>query len=309
MPAAPGLRWLESAMSDWFRNEPLSRHCSWKIGGPAEWFVAPASEAELLAALRKAAEQQLPVTVIGSGSNILFADSGVRGLVVHIGHRFGQVRIAGTRLTAEAGVYMPCLARQSMQAGLSGLEHTIGIPGTVGGLVVMNGGSLRSCVSECLTSVRAVHRVSMKPVELAVADCGFAYRTSIFQKGEWVITQLQFALIAGDRRKIHSDMRKILCDRRSKFPLKMPSCGSVFKSDPDVYQRFGAPGKLIESLGFKGRRCGGAMVSERHANFIVNCGNATAADVLTLTEDIKAAVRDHFGVEMHEEYRKVGDFA
>ena len=296
-------------MKLWEKNVSLSDHCSWHIGGTADCFFEPASETELFDALEKAKSRSMPVYIIGKGSNILFADKGVRGLVIALGSKFGRVSVEDTTFRAEAGAYMPMVARKSMLAGLRGLEHTIGIPGTVGGLTVMNGGSMRHCLNENIVNVRALNRRTLESKVFPEAECVFGYRASIFQRSEWIVTEVEFRLEPGERRTIRREMLEIMSSRRQKFPLKAPSCGSVFKSEPEIYRTHGAPGLIIERLGFKGMRCGGAMISEQHANFIVNCGNAAARDVLTLTERIKTAAREKFGIELHEEYMKVGDFS
>jgi UDP-N-acetylmuramate dehydrogenase len=199
---------------------------------------------------------------------------------------------------------VPRLARAAGLAGLTGLEHTAGIPGTVGGLAAMNGGSLGRSIGERIRTVRCLDECG-RVVELDGGACGFAYRRSVFLDKPWVITEAVLELEKGDTAAIAGAMRGILRERRSKYPRRMPNCGSVFKSHPAIYARYGPPGKVIEELGFKGTRIGDAEVSRLHANFIVNHGRARAADVRALIGLIGERVYDKTGVRMECEVRLI----
>ncbi len=289
-------------------NESLKFHSTWRIGGMADFFCAPGSVTELREALRWAESRALPVHLIGGGSNTLFADRGVRGLVIKLGAGFGRMQLDAPFLRVEAGAYAPCVARRAALAGLRGLEHLAGVPGTFGGLVVMNGGSLRRSLSENLAEVQALERNTGELRTFAVEECGFNYRRSMFQDGCWIIVGALLRLTPDDPRVIHREMFEIMRERRAKFPLRQPNCGSVFKNDTEIYNRFGPPGKIVEELGFKGKRFGNVQVSEQHANFIVNLGGAAAAEVIALTDRIKQAFHERTGCTLIEEYRRLGDF-
>ena len=275
-------------------DEPLSRHSTWRIGGPADVLIEPISWDQVGALLRYEDENAIPTLVIGKGSNLLFDDRGVRGIVIVIGRRLAQIEIDGTIVRVEAGISASRLARITALAGLSGLEHIVGIPGTLGGLVVMNGGSLRQAIGDAITEVRTIDRKG-EPHVYRRDECDFAYRQSRFQREDHIVTGVTLELAHADTTKVLSQMREILRERRQKFPLTLPSCGSVFKGDAELVRNFGPPGAVIESLGFKGTRIGDAVVSPLHANFIVNVGAARARDVLALVRLIRQRALDTLG--------------
>jgi UDP-N-acetylmuramate dehydrogenase len=280
------------------RDEPLARHCTWRIGGPAALLVEPRSAAELAAALRLEKTIGIPVVVIGRGSNCLFDDAGIAGLVIKIGPALAAWQIAGDRITAEAGTVPWRLARAAGRAGLAGLQHIVGIPGTMGGLVAMNGGSLRQNIGDVIEWVEAIDRDSGELVRLAAADCDFSYRHSRFltPDNRLIVLRCGLRLPPGDPAALRTEMLAILRERRSKFPLKSPNAGSVFKSTAGLYELHGPPGRVVESLGLKGTQIGGARISERHANFIVNTGNASSADVLALVALVRRQAAERFGM-------------
>ncbi len=278
-------------------DELLSRHCTWRIGGPADVLIEPTSWAQLGALVRHAEENGIPAAVIGKGSNLLFDDRGVRGVVIVIGRHLSRLEIQGAAVRAEAGISASRLARTVGLAGLAGLEHIVGIPGTLGGLVVMNGGSLRKAIGDAIVQVQTIDRRG-EPRILRGDECEFAYRQSRFQNEDAIITEVNLKLAAGDKAQILPQMREILRERRRRFPMTLPSCGSVFKGDAELLQRFGPPGAVIESLGFKGTRVGDAVVSSLHANFIVNVGAARANDVLELVRLIRWRAFERLGHTM-----------
>jgi UDP-N-acetylmuramate dehydrogenase len=275
-------------------DEPLRHHSTWRIGGPADVLLEPTSWLQVGALLCCADEHGIPALVIGKGSNLLFADAGLRGIVIKIGRRLASLSIFGTTVRAEAGVSASRLARAAGLAGLTGLEHIVGIPGTLGGLVVMNGGSLRQAIGEVVVEVTTMDRRGTHAVWRR-DDCEFAYRQSRFQREDCVITGVVLELAPGSRAEIMAALRAILRERRRRFPMTLPSCGSVFKSDVGLIEKVGPAGAVIEGLGFKGRRVGDAVVDSRHANFIVNVGAARARDVLELVGLIRQTVQDRFG--------------
>jgi UDP-N-acetylmuramate dehydrogenase len=284
--------------------EPLSRHNSWRIGGVAELLVEPADARQVERLVRAALRYQAPLVVIGQGTNLLFDDAGVRGIVLKVGERMSTIQLEGNRIVADGGAWVPQLARLAMRAGLTGLEHIIGIPGTVGGLVMMNGGSQQKGIGENVRRVWIVDAAGEERI-LGRADCAFSYRHSALQGSGCVVTKVELECPPGEARQIRRDMVADLRLRRQKFPRKMPNCGSVFLSTAEMHASFGPPGKIIEDAGLKGFRIGQAEISRQHANFIVNLGGATANDVLTLIQHIRKTVMRQIGFELCCEVRYV----
>lgn len=277
----------------------------WKVGGVAQVVVTPKSIDELQNILSKIEEWQLPYVVIAGTSNLLFDSKGLDAIAIQIGSALSQVSIHNTEIVAEAGIWVPCLARKAMQAGLTGLEHTCGIPGTLGGLVYMNGGSQRKGIGdsvqfvETLDSNGGLHRYSRE-------ECGFAYRHSVFQSKDEIIIRVGLKLEkAKDKKVVHQEMLQILRDRSQKFPRRYPNCGSTFVSNPAMYAEFGPPGKVIEDCDLKGFSVGDAKVTEQHANFINNLGTATSDDMLELIHHIRDTVYKKTGYLMEVEARFV----
>jgi UDP-N-acetylmuramate dehydrogenase len=281
---------------------PLRDHSCWRIGGPADLLVVPRSIEQVRTLMRKLHRLSLPFVVIGGGSNVLFDDAGVRGVVVKIGRHLSRVEICGNLVTSEAGIFVPQLMRQIGRAGLAGLEHAIGIPGTLGGLVLMNGGSMRQNVGSRVDKVWGVDRDGVL-VKFEHADCRFEYRCSALQRMDIVVVRVRLQGTPSDRRSICREMLHILRNRRQKFPLKLPNCGSVFLGDPALYTTAGAPGKIIEQCGLKGYRVGDAMIPHLHANFIVNLGAARSADVLSIIHQVRKVVQERIGVLLMCEVR------
>ncbi|MBN1958085.1 MAG: UDP-N-acetylmuramate dehydrogenase [Desulfuromonadales bacterium] len=285
-------------------SEPLSRHSSWKIGGPADLFVEPETVEQVIALKRLVRDYALPLVVIGEGSNLLFCDAGVRGVVMKIGHKMAQIEISGDIIRAQAGVWVPGLARKAMQAGLGGLEHCIGIPGTLGGLVLMNGGSQRRGIGENIQQVTLIDR-NGRQRNLSQEECAFGYRHSALQGNDSVVVGAELRCPRKARSLIRGEMLADLRERRRKFPRKLPNCGSVFLSTAAMHQTVGPPGKIIEAVGLKGASMGQAEVSSLHANFIINRGGAKAVDVLRLIQYIRTQVQSQVGFTLACEVRFV----
>jgi UDP-N-acetylmuramate dehydrogenase len=285
-------------------NAPLAAHSTWHIGGPADLLVEPASIGEVCAVVQYARAHGLALLVIGQGSNLLFDDAGLRGIVLKIGTRLASLEVSGRRISAEAGVWVPRLARAAQRAGLAGLEHIIGIPGTVGGLVVMNGGSRRQGIGDNVRRVWVVDREG-NPGMLSREECHFGYRSSALQGSGALVVRVELEGLPGDAREIRHEMLADLRERRGKFPRKEPNCGSVFLSTAAMHASVGPPGKIIEEAGLKGTVVGAAEISRRHANFIVNKGGATSRDVLDLIAHIRRVVLERIGFELHCEVRYV----
>ena len=283
-------------------NIELKKYSRWKIGGPADFFAEPGNIDQLKALLNFSRSKNIPFQVIGDSTNILFDDKGYRGLIIRLGQNFNKYHIKDDTIEAEAGAWVPCLARASANVGLSGLEHTVGIPGTIGGLVIMNGGSLRKSISENIQKVFAID-YSGKQIVFKKDDCKFQYRRSVFQNSPYIVYKVELKLQKANPNVIRNEMLGILESRRKKFPLKLPNCGSVFISHPVLYDTFGPPGKIIEDMGFKGYSRGGAAVSELHANFIVNKGNATATDIIDIVKFIRGSVFEKTNIHMESEIR------
>ncbi len=289
------------------RDEPLSRHCPWCIGGPADVMVFPGSLTHIRHLMGWLQDQGMPWIVIGKGSNLLFSDEGFRGMVIKLDRGMSGVTIENRRVTAQCGISMPRLARLTGKAGLTGLEHTIGIPGSLGGLVAINGGSLRQSIGDVVKTVTVV--TTEGDIETVLAeDCDFSYRHSNLLHSGRVIVEVTLELQSGHAPSILKRMLSVLRERQTKFPLSQPNCGSVFTSDPALYDTLGPPGKLIEDLGLKGLSCGGMCISHRHANFMVNTGSATAADVLGLVADVREAIYRRHQVHIRSEVMYVHEY-
>lgn len=278
-------------------DEPLARYTSMKIGGPADAFVVPVDETDLREALRAARAARVPVMVLG-GTNIVVRDGGVAGLVVRLSGLKG-IRPAGEhRLYAEAGGLFPTLSHAAKDAGLSGLEFACGIPGTVGGAVVMNAGTRDGEIADVLESVRLM-TFEGEMLQLPGATLGFRYRESHLPPG--VLVGCTVALRSDDPSAIERRMQAILEYRRQTQPLHLPNAGCVFKNPPGR-----SAGQLIDELGLKGHRIGGVQVSERHANFMVNVGGGTAKDLTALIRHVGARVERERGVTLEMEVKIVG---
>jgi UDP-N-acetylmuramate dehydrogenase len=304
------------------KGELLKNHTTYRIGGPADLYLAVNNAAEAAKAVKCAKEDGLPVFVLGGGSNILVADAGVRGLVIVYGGR--EVKVEGSRLIADAGAITFLAVKMSTEAGLAGLEWAAGIPGTIGGAIR---GNAAAYGGETKNPIETVEAVNLKTGETQTFDrssCRFGYRDSIFKHEPWLITRAAFALAPGDRDALAAKAAELVSIRRGKLPLEFGSAGSVFKNHifnnfselseklqavmPEKYiesHRIPA-GFLTETLGLKGKRLGGAMISERHGNFFVNSGSATAAEVRELIDYAKMKVKDEFGITLEEEIQYVG---
>jgi UDP-N-acetylmuramate dehydrogenase len=285
-------------------NEPLAVHTSWQIGGPADLMVEPASIANVAAVIGFVRRHGIPLLVIGQGTNLLFDDAGMRGVVLKLGDNLSRIEITGNRIMAEAGAWVPGLARRAMLAGLAGLEHTIGIPGTLGGLVLMNGGSQRCGIGDNVRRVWVVDREGRERT-LTREECHFSYRHSALQGTGAVVVKVELECERSEPHLIRRAMLEDLRERRRKFPRKQPNCGSVFLSTSAMHASVGPPGKIIEDAGLKGTRIGQAEVSLQHANFIVNLGGATSKDVLSLIAHIRRVVFERIGFELCCEVRYV----
>ena len=279
-------------------DAPLAACSSWRIGGPADLLLRPDDEAELALALAVLREEEAAWWLVGAGSNLLFPDEGLRGVVLRLGEGFAALEITAPLLRAGAALAAGTLCRRAAEAGLAGLEFAAGIPGTVGGLVRMNAGAHDQEVSQTLRRARLMDRAGVA-AWVGAAELGLAYRDSA-GLGARLVLAAEFALAPDEPAAIRDRMRGMLERRRASQPLRESSCGSVFKRPAGDY-----PGRLIEAAGLKGTRVGAAVVSRQHANFFVNEGGATARDMLALVALVKERVRERFGVELEEEFQHV----
>ena len=287
-----------------FRNVELAKISQWRIGGRADVILRPNSGEQVSALRRWFNERSIRHVVIGLTSNLLFADEGLHVPCIQIGQRMSGIQVRGNEVIAQAGVWVPVFARRMMQAGLTGAEHICGIPGTLGGLGCMNGGSQRKNIASNVLSVKSVD-VSGCLVERSREECKFAYRKSIYQTNDEIIAEVKLHFESAEQSKVRSAMLSILKDRRSKFPRKEANCGSVFKSNPAMYEDVGPPGRVIERLGLKGYRVGNALVSLQHANFFIASGRTKAVDMLQLISEIRYAVYATTGHLMETEVQFV----
>ena len=281
-------------------DEPMSRRTTFRVGGPADVFFMPESAEQVVSALETARRLGTPAIVIGNGSNLLVRDGGIRGLVIALGEGFSGVTIDGNTVEAQAGAPLSRVAAAAQAAGLSGLEFASGIPGTLGGGCAMNAGAYGGQLSDVLVDARVL--LGGEAVTLTREDMQMGYRTTRPLREGGVVLSARFALTPGEPEAILSRMRELNARRRDKQPLNYPSAGSVFKRPEGHFA-----GALIEQSGLKGRRVGGAMVSEKHAGFIVNAGGARAADVLALIGQVQDEVQARFGVRLETEVRVLGE--
>ena len=281
--------------------EPMTKHTSFHIGGPAELMAQPQSEAELQSLLLKAAEAAVPVTLVGNGSNLLVRDKGIRGLVIKRGSMLRDIKVSGNVLTFGSGVSLAQASKKAAELGLSGMEFAVGIPGSIGGAVYMNAGAYDGEMSKVVKSVRVMNAAG-EVSELSADELDFGYRHSALQGSGKIVTSVTVELAAGDKQAIAEKMADFSNRRITKQPLELPSAGSMFKRPPGYFA-----GTLIDQTGLKGYTVGGAQVSTKHAGFVVNIGGATAADVLQLISDVQAKVFAAHGVHLEPEVLVLGE--
>ena len=281
-------------------DEPMARHTTFRVGGAADVFFMPESAEQVARALDAARAAGVSAVVIGNGSNLLVRDGGIRALVIALGEGFSAIEVDGNVILAQAGAPLSRVAAAAQAAGLSGLEFASGIPGTLGGGCAMNAGAYGGQLSDVLIDAQVLMNGEIGT--LSREDMQMGYRTTRPLREGGVVLSARFALEKGDPEAILARMKELNARRRDKQPLNLPSAGSVFKRPEGHFA-----GALIEQSGLKGRRVGGAMVSEKHAGFIVNAGGATASDVLALIGVIQDEVQARFGVKLETEVRVLGE--
>lgn len=279
----------------------MFRHTTFEIGGPADWMVLPSTAADAATVILLASEHSLPLTVIGNGSNLLVRDKGIRGVVLKIGEPMSFLRYEGEAVIAGAGALLADVSKFAAQCGLTGLEFAVGIPGSIGGAVFMNAGAYEGEIGKVVDQVTAV-RPDGSVGRYAATDIGFGYRHSIFQANRCVICEVRLKLRLGEKKIIAATMADLTRRRERRQPLDQPSAGSTFRRPPGFFA-----GTLVELAGCKGLRCGNAQVSEKHAGFIVNAGQASAADVQELIRQVQERVKQHSGVDLWPEVIILGE--
>jgi len=281
-------------------NEPMKNHTSFKVGGPVDILLMPQTKQEVGEALAICRESAIPLYVIGNGSNLLVQDGGVRGIILQT-KGLKQVTVQGETLMAEPGISLKDLADIALEEELTGLEFASGIPGSLGGAVTMNAGAFDGEMKNIIESIEVITEngnINTIPVEA----CDFGYRKSVLQKYNWVLVGINLALKKGDYHEIKEKMLDFNTRRQDKQPLEYPSAGSTFRRPEGYYA-----GKLVQDAGFRGYSIGGAQVSEKHSGFVINKGDATAADILGLISTIQAGVKEKFGVDLKTEVIVIGE--
>ncbi|MDO4804465.1 MAG: UDP-N-acetylmuramate dehydrogenase [Lachnospiraceae bacterium] len=283
-------------------NEDMSRHTTFRIGGPADCFVTPKNEEELRDILKVCSQEGIPYFILGNGSNLLVSDKGYRGVIIQLFRNMAGINVKGETVTAMTGALLTQIAARAASESLTGFEFASGIPGTLGGACVMNAGAYGGEMKDVLVSVRAMDANGAVRT-FAKEELDLGYRHSALMDGGYIVLSAELKLRKGDPAEILAVMEDLKCRRTSKQPLDLPSAGSTFKR-PEGY----FAGKLIQDAGLRGYAVGGAKVSEKHCGFVVNTGGATAEDVSGLIRYIQGKVRDQFGVDMYPEVRFLGDF-
>ena len=282
-------------------DEPMSRHTTFRVGGPADFFVTPKAKEEVREVICICKEAGMPYYIIGNGSNLLVSDAGYRGVIVQIYKEMNEVKVEGDLVKAQAGALLSGIAAKALGAELSGFEFASGIPGTIGGACVMNAGAYGGEMKDVLESVTVLTGEG-KIIELGRNELELGYRTSVIAKKGYIVLGAVLKLERGDGEKIKTYMDELKEKRVTKQPLEYPSAGSTFKR-PEGY----FAGKLIEDAGLRGFQVGGAQVSEKHCGFVINRDHATAADIMELMRQVQIRVKENSGVDLEPEVKRLGD--
>ncbi len=281
-------------------QESMASHTTFRIGGLADCFVQLENTEQLIKVQKYLSQVGVPFFVLGNGSNLLVSDAGFRGVILQIGSKMNRVTVEGNVIVAQAGASMAQIARTAMEHELTGMEFASGIPGTIGGGVVMNAGAYGGELSQIVTQVNVVNSEG-GIMELDNETMEFGYRTSTIRNNPFTVTEVILRLEKGDRQQIRERMEELAAKRREKQPLEYPSAGSTFKRPAGHYA-----GQLIMEAGLRGLQCGGAKVSDKHCGFVINTGNATAEDVRKLIREVQARVKDQFNVDLETEVLFLG---
>lgn len=284
-----------------FMEEPMKKHTTFRVGGPADVLVQP-DETALAAILALCRQYHVPYSFIGNGSNLLVGDKGIRGVVIEMTDPMGNIEVDGTKITAQAGAMLSKIANTAASNGLGGMEFAAGIPGSVGGAVVMNAGAYGGEMKDIIEKVYVLDENGVQ-LELGRDALDFGYRHSCIPEKKYIVTKVVLELVPRNEAEIRSEMKELNEKRAEKQPLQYPSAGSTFKR-PEGY----FAGKLIMDAGLRGYQVGGAQVSEKHCGFVINKGDATAADICQLMRDVSDKVQAQFGVVLEPEVKMIGEF-
>lgn len=279
----------------------MKKHTTFRIGGPAEFFVQPHKAEEIAQVIKLCKEEEIPWYILGNGSNLLVSDEGFRGVIIQLSRNFNKVTVEGTSVTVQAGAMNSLVAKYALEAELTGFEFAAGIPGTMGGAVVMNAGAYGGEMKQIITEVTVLDEKEELKI-LPREELEMGYRTSIVAKKGYVVLEARLLLAHGDADKIKGRMEELREQRISKQPLEYPSAGSTFKR-PEGY----FAGKLIMDAGLRGFSVGGAQVSEKHCGFVINKGDATEKDVAALMAEVTHRVKEKFGVQLEPEVKRLGE--
>lgn len=283
-------------------EEPMKNHVTFRVGGPADFFVTPKNYEELSGVLKCCAKYEMPCYIMGNGSNLLVSDQGYRGVVIQLFRQLNDIQCEGNVIRAQAGALLSAVANRALEEKLTGFEFAAGIPGTLGGACVMNagayGGEMKDVVKSVTVLTREGERITLQKNELELG-----YRTSIIAKKDYIVLEAEIELEVGDAEEIKAVMDDLKERRTTKQPLEYPSAGSTFKR-PEGY----FAGKLIQESGLQGFQVGGAQVSEKHCGFVINKDQATAADIAELIRQVQDRVEEKFGVRLETEVKRLGEF-
>ena len=285
-----------------FTEEAMSQHTTFKIGGPADYFLMPDKGEDVGRVIKICKEKEIPYFILGNGSNLLVGDGGYRGAVIQIYRNMSSVTVEGNEITAQAGALLSAVAAAAKNASLTGFEFAGGIPGTIGGAVVMNAGAYGGEMKDVLTEV-TVMNAEGDIFTLPTEELELGYRTSIIKTAGYIVLEAKIRLKEGNPEVIRETMKDLTIRRTTKQPLEYPSAGSTFKR-PEGY----FAGKLIMDSGLAGYQVGGAQVSEKHCGFVINAGDATARDVRTLMDNVTDIVYKKYGVTLEPEVKFLGEF-
>lgn len=283
-------------------EEPMKNHTTFRVGGPAEFFVMPRSAEEVKKVIDLCRRESFPYYIIGNGSNLLVSDQGYRGVVLQIYKEMSYIEIEENVVVAQAGALLSAIANKALENGLTGFEFAAGIPGTLGGACVMNAGAYGGEMKDVLEEVTVLTEEG-EVLTIPKENLELGYRTSIIARKGYIVLEARIQLREGEKEAIKSLMEELKDKRVSKQPLEYPSAGSTFKR-PEGY----FAGKLIQDAGLRGFSVGGAQVSEKHCGFVINRENATAADVAELMRQVSARVEEEFGVKLEPEVKRLGEF-
>lgn len=283
-------------------DEPMKKHTTFRVGGNADFFVKPSTVEEVKCVVALCKKENLPYYILGNGSNLLVGDKGYRGVVIQIYKEMNEIVVDGDRIHAQAGALLSKVGSVAMNAGLAGFEFAAGIPGTVGGAVMMNAGAYGGETKDILKSATLLTEDG-EVVRFANEQLELGYRTSIIARNNYIVLEAEYQLHVGDKAEIRAKMDELKTQRITKQPLEYASAGSTFKRPTGYFA-----GKLIQDAGLRGFQVGGAQVSEKHCGFVINTGNATAADIVELMKQVSEKVYQEFGVTLEPEVKRLGEF-